>query len=230
MRAIFYDTETTGLRAEKDFIVEIAAFDPVKNDHFVSFINPGVPIPPETSAIHHITDEMVENAPDFSVVGQQFVDFCGPDALLIAHNNDRFDKLFLNAEFKRNSLVVPSTWRYLDTLMWARRYRPDLPKHGLQVLREHFEIPSNQAHRALDDVIVLHKVFECLIDDLTLQDVVELLDGSKNLTSMPFGKFKGTPLELVPKDYLKWLHGSGALDKEENVELKAAFVEKGLIK
>ena len=47
---------------------------------------------------------------------------------------------------------------------------------------------------------------------------------------MPFGKFKGTPLELVPKDYLKWLHGSGALDKEENIELKAAFMEKGLLK
>ena len=199
MRAIFYDTETTGLRAEKDFIVEIAAYDPVKNDHFVSFINPGVPIPPETSAIHHITDDMVQDAPPFSIVGQQFTDFCGPDALLIAHNNDRFDKLFLNAEFKRNDLVVPATWRHLDTLVWARRYRPDLPRHGLQILREHFQILFNQAHRALDDVIVLHKVFECLIDDLTLQDVVELLMVLKTPQACLLANSKGHLLNLCRK-------------------------------
>ena len=128
------------------------------------------------------------------------------------------------------SFFRSTTWRYFDTLLWARRYRPDLPRHSLQALREHFEIPANQAHRALDDVIVLHKVFEALVDDLTIQDILELFLAPKSFSTMPFGKYKGTPIEKVPGDYLKWLQGSGALDKDENAELKSALLEKNLIK
>lgn len=65
-RPIFYDTETTGIRSDKDRIVEIAAFDPFHNRSFDKLINPRCPIPSDASAIHHITDEMVKDCPDFS--------------------------------------------------------------------------------------------------------------------------------------------------------------------
>ena len=75
-RFIFYDTETTGLKAEKDRIVEIAAYDPLKEAYFEELINPNCPIPAEASAVHKITDEMVASAPSFTEVSQKFIDFC----------------------------------------------------------------------------------------------------------------------------------------------------------
>jgi len=231
MHVIFYDTETTGIRSESDFIIEIAAFDPIRQQTFESLIKPPISIPAEATNIHHITNEMVADAPSFAEVGKKFIDFCTEDALLIAHNNDAFDVHFLRAEFKRSSLELPN-WKYLDTLKWSRKYRPDLPRHALQFLRELYQIEKNNAHRALDDVIVLHQVFEKMKDDLDYSKVYELMQShapQKNVSAMPFGKHQGMPLEQVPKSYLSWLYKSGALDKEENEGLKKRLVELELI-
>lgn len=221
-KPIFYDTETTGVRPDKDRIIEIAAYDPMRNESFVQFINPGIPIPPESTAICKITDEMVKDADSFAIVGQKFIDFCGADAVLIAHNNDRFDKPFLEYETKRCSLQLPS-WKYLDTLKWSRKYRPDLPSHALQNLREVYGIEANQAHRALDDVVILHKIFTMMTGDLTFDQVMTLIEQPLSMDRMPFGKFQGRPLSEVPKDYIRWLRDSGALDKPENKELSEKF-------
>jgi DNA polymerase-3 subunit epsilon len=228
-RPIYYDTETTGTRPDKDRIIEIAAFDPVRNETFVKFVHPGCPIPPESTAITNITDEMVSNAPSFQVIGQMFIDFCGPDAVLIAHNNDRFDKLFLEAESARNNLVLPA-WKYIDSLKWSRKYRSDLPSHALQNLREVYGIQANQAHRALDDVMVLYKIFSTMVDDLQMETILNLLSQPTDLSRMPFGKYQGRPLAEVPPDYVQWLKGNGAFDKPDNKELKEGFEKLGLLK
>lgn len=227
-RAIFYDTETTGVKSDKDKIIEIAAYDPFLDKSFVSLVNPKIPIPPEASQIHHITDEMVADAPDFKEVGKAFMEFCSGDVVLIAHNNDAFDKLFLQQEFARAELAFPQ-WQYLDSLKWARKYRPDLPRHSLQHLREVYQIPANQAHRALDDVIVLHKVFSFLIGDLTIESALELMKVESTMRHMPFGKYKGTLLQDIPTHYIKWLFENGALDKPDNDLLKKSFEKLGLL-
>lgn len=228
MRAIFYDTETTGVRSEKDRVIEIAAYDPLNGTSFESLIHPGCPIPAEATAIHHITDEMVANAPSFAEIVPKFLEFCQGDVCLIAHNNDAFDIFFLKAEFQRSSSVWPN-WKFFDTLKWARRYRSDLPRHTLQFLRELFGIPANNAHRALDDVMVLYQVALCLMDDLSIQEAYQLLNQPKPLHHMPFGKYQGQPLKSVPKDYLAWLKKSGAFDKAENQELKSSFELLGVL-
>jgi DNA polymerase III subunit epsilon len=228
MRPIFYDTETTGLRPKVDRVVEIALFDPTLNKTYCSFINPGIPIPPEQTAIHGIDDAMVKDAPSFADIAREFALFCQGDTVVIAHNNDTFDLLFLEAEFARAGLPFPSL-RFLDSLKWARRYRPDLPRHTLQILREHFGIPENRAHRALDDVLILHQVFSHLIDDLSYDEVFRLMNKPRILHHMPFGKHAGKPLKHLPKDYLQWLQGSGALDKNENKELKESLLHLALL-
>lgn len=228
MRAIFYDTETTGTRSEKDRIIEIAAYDPVNDLTFEKLVNPGCPIPPEATAIHHISDEMVSKAPSFGEVSEDFIKFCEGDVVLIAHNNDGFDYHFLKAEFGRCGRDMPS-WKFLDSLKWARRYRRDLPRHTLQFLREIYGIAANNAHRALDDVVVLHKIFSFMTDDLTIDDIYALLNTPRELQHMPFGKHQGTPLKSLPKDYIKWLAGSGAFDKPDNSELKLSLEKLGLL-
>jgi DNA polymerase III subunit epsilon len=228
LRPIYYDTETTGIRNDKDRIIELAAFDPIENRTFCQFINPGCPIPPEATAIHKITDEMVAQAPSFKEVAESFIAFCPPETVLIAHNNDAFDKLFLEQEFKRASLEFPQ-FRFVDTLKWARKYRSDLPRHTLQSLREVYGFSANQAHRALDDVIVLHQVFSAMIDDLSIEKVLELLSCPRVLSRMPFGKHQGKLLAEVPKNYVAWLASTGAFDKSENQELKGNFEKLGLL-
>jgi DNA polymerase III subunit epsilon len=227
-RPIYYDTETTGTRSEKDRIIELAAFDPIENRTFVSFVNPGVPIPPEATAIHRITDEMVADAPSFKDAALAFMEFCPEETVLIAHNNDAFDKLFLEAEYKKAGLPFPS-WGFVDSLKWSRKYRPDLPRHALQFLREVYGIPANKAHRALDDVIVLHEVFSQMIDDLSIERVIELLSRQSAINRMPFGKHQGKPLAEVPRDYVRWLDSSGAFQKSENSELKSGFEKLGYL-
>lgn len=229
MRCIYYDTETTGVRVDKDAIVEIAAFDPDGNREFVSFVQPGMPIPEEASAIHGITEEMVKDAPPFADVAKEFITFCGEDAVLLAHNNDRFDKLVLHHEGIKHEVIWPANWMHLDTLTWARRYRPDLPKHSLQFLREIYNLPANTAHRALDDVIMLHQVFSRMTDDLPLKTIIELLKEERAITHMPFGKHRGKPIEEVPSDYVQWLKKSGAFEKRENESLQLAFQAKGVL-
>lgn len=226
--AIFYDTETTGIRSDKDRVIEIAAYDPLTNRTFEKLVHPGCPIPAEATAIHHITDEMVANAAGFDVVGKEFVEFCGEDAVLIAHNNDMFDLLFLKAEYQRIQHPFPE-WKFFDTLKWARRYRPDLPRHTLQFLREIYGIAANNAHRALDDVIVLHQVFCGMCGDLTIEQAYTLLNQPRSLTTMPFGKHQGRPLDQIPADYIAWLKDKGALDKDENKQLREAFQQLGLL-
>jgi DNA polymerase-3 subunit epsilon len=231
LRPIYYDTETTGTKPDEDRIVEIAAYDPVRNATFVRFVNPGIPIPKEATAIHHISDEMVKDAPNFKIIAKEFMEFCSDEMVLIAHNNDSFDIHFLRNEFKRAGLSFPE-WQFLDTLKWARRYRPDLPRHGLQFLRETYDIPENNAHRALDDVMVLYQLFSKMIDDLTMEQILELLkrpEREREISLMPFGKHQGLPLQEVPKNYIRWLADSGALAKEENKPLKLSLEKHGLL-
>lgn len=227
MRPIYYDTETTGLKAERDRIIEIAFYDPQRKKEFVSFIDPEMSIPQESTKITGITDEMVKNAPKFKDIIPDLIAFLEEPCVLIAHNNDAFDIFFLKEEFKRAQSTLPN-YKFLDTLKWAKKYRPDLPKHSLQYLREVYKIQENNAHRALDDVIVLEQVFSKMIDNLPIETVWNLLylkPVEKAFTNMPFGKHKGTPISKLPKNYVEWLKQSGALDKPENTELKKAIEE-----
>lgn len=227
-RPIFYDTETTGVKPGKDRIIEIAAYDPIQDRQFCTFVNPECLIPAESTAICHITDEMVKDAPLIREALSSFMDFCSGEVVLIAHNNDAFDKQFLEFEMNRAQLKMP-LWPFIDSLKWSRKYRSDLPRHSLQFLREVYNIQANQAHRALDDVIVLYQIFSRMVGDLSMEQIENLLSQSSAVTRMPFGKHAGKPLSEIPKDYVEWLSKNGALDKKENTVLKENFQKLGLM-
>ena len=148
--------------------------------------------------------------------------------MLIAHNNDAFDKPFVLAECAKAGYTFPE-YPSVDTLKWARKYRSDLPRHTLQYLREVYGIAANNAHRALDDVLVLEQVFSQMIDDLSIEQVLLLLSKSAPVTRMPFGKHQGKSLQEVPKSYIRWLAESGAFDKPGNSELKKSLTDLGLL-
>ena len=196
LRPIFFDLETTGTFPQKDRIVEIAALDPVNNTSFQRLVNPGIRIPEDVIKIHGITNEMVQEAPPFAVVARDFLAFTAGNVVMVAHNGELFDLPFLQAEFKRHSVSFSPEWIFVDSLKWARKYRKDLPRHALQFLRQQFSIPANTAHRALDDVIVLHEVFKLLTDDLSCEEVLQRIEGIKITPSVAKAKEEVCALEL----------------------------------
>ena len=150
-----FDVETTGMSPVRDRIVQIGAVR-IDRDGFISryqtLVNPGKAIPPGVICVHHITDEMVADAPNFSRAGREFLAFAH-DSTLVAHNA-RFDLSFLQESLARTGLPL---WkgRTLDTLRLVKTTHPGLPSYRLQALRAIFHLESDdtmQAHRADADV------------------------------------------------------------------------------
>ena len=102
----FFDLETTGTDVSKDRIIEIAIIKVNIDGSRESLeirLNPGIPIPPESTLIHGITDEMVVNEPKFKDEARNIYNFLkGCD--LAGFNSDRFDIPLLVEELLRADL------------------------------------------------------------------------------------------------------------------------------
>jgi len=112
---IFFDLETTGTDNVKDRIVEFALIKVSpdgKRDKYVKRVNPGMPIPPESTLIHGITDEDVKNCPTFKQIAHNLYDWMkGCD--LGGYNSSKFDIPVLAEEFLRAGVNVDFTERHM---------------------------------------------------------------------------------------------------------------------
>lgn len=150
-----FDVETTGMSPTNDRIVEIAAvrIDPGgKLERFQTLIHPGRRIPPAATSVHHISDDMVQDAPNFKEAILGFLQLA-EESTLVAHNA-LFDLGFLQEGLARVGLPL---WngKTLDSLRLLRKTHPGLPSYSLQSLRAYFQLPSEKgmnAHRAGADV------------------------------------------------------------------------------
>jgi len=130
-RAIcIFDLEATGTNVLEDRIVDICVLrrEPDGTETvFSSLVNPGVPIPPEASAIHHITDEMVADQPRLSDLAPKILEIF-KDADLSGFNAAKYDIPLLSAEFKRFGGEWPGqNRRVVDSFtIFARKERRDL--------------------------------------------------------------------------------------------------------
>lgn len=102
----------------------------------------------EVIAIHHITNEMVENAPTIAEVLPKFVEFIRGSVLLAHHA--QFDLGFVAASLEESGLALPSEITVCTSLL-AQATVPETPNHRLQTLVPFFGVDPGQAHRALDD-------------------------------------------------------------------------------
>ncbi len=99
----FFDIESTGTNVVNDRIVEISIFkvNPDNNTESKTLkVNPGIPIPEETTAIHGITDADVSGSPLFKDIAQDLYDFI-KDCDLAGFNSNKFDVPMLIEEFLR---------------------------------------------------------------------------------------------------------------------------------
>lgn len=181
------DFETTGLDPRRERVVEIGALrfriaaqdrdagplfeavaestpdeEKLREEGCLSvLVNPGIPIPSITTAIHGIGDDDVKDAKTFAEIAPALATLA-KDAIIVAHNAP-FDLSFLGAELSRAELPASEN-ESIDSRIIARAAYPGLPSYRLVDLTRTFGIDAGRSHRALDDarscaVLFLHAAF-----------------------------------------------------------------------
>ncbi len=112
-----FDLETTGINISSDRIVEIAIVKLAPDGTQTSYlkkVNPGIPIPPEITAIHGISDDDVRNEPSFRDIALEVLEFIG-DADLGGYNSNKFDIPVIVEELMRAEIDIDfSEKRFID--------------------------------------------------------------------------------------------------------------------
>ena len=112
---VIFDLETTGISPNYDEVIEISALK-VKGgkvvDEFNTLVNPGRKIPFGATKVNGITNAMVAEAPAFSHVLAEFLDFA-EGLVLVGHNIARFDMTpsSILAKFRRTIMWIRCRWR-----------------------------------------------------------------------------------------------------------------------
>jgi DNA polymerase-3 subunit epsilon len=183
MIEVILDTETTGLSADKDRIVEIACIElsnhiPTKNI-FHTFINPETKVSADAFSVHGYSDEFLSNKPKFKEIVKNFLDFV-KDKKLVIHNAD-FDLGFLNNELRRLNVKPILKSDVVDTLQIARSKFPGVG-NSLDALCKRYKInvEAREKHSALVDCHLLSKVYIELIDKKELTLDLELSNKGNN--------------------------------------------------
>lgn len=166
---VVFDLETTGLldNGVPCKIIEIGAVKIVGGvctEYFSTLVDPEMHIPEGASATNHIYDDMVEDAPTIDNVLPDFLAWAG-NAVLVAHNGDKFDFLVLRNAAAELGMTVPN--RTKDTMVLAQAYRNVTGRRGqlnLRVLSKEFGIDLVEAHRAYYDAYATAQLFIKLCD------------------------------------------------------------------
>ncbi len=157
-----FDLETTGLLPHRDAVIQIGAVRVmrgriVEGECIDQLVDPGRPIPPATTRVHHITDAMVRGAPPLTEAAPVLHDFAR-DTVLVAHNAP-FDLAFLKARSAETGL----DWRHpvIDTVLLSAILFGTTEKHTLDALctRLGITIPPKLRHTALGDAQATAQAF-----------------------------------------------------------------------
>lgn len=151
------DTETTGLSAYYDEVIEIGILKVRSGDvtdRYEQLIRPKYEIDGFITSLTGITNEMVADKPPIEDVKEDVLAFLGND-IIVGHNTS-FDVRFLAAGFQENI-----NNEYMDTMQFARKLYPDLPHHRLSDLSEHLNLTNNE-HRAIADCVTTMELYEAM--------------------------------------------------------------------
>lgn len=227
------DLETTGVSITQDRIVEISiikVYPDGSKDIKTRRINPGIPIPPEASAVHGIYDEDVAHEPSFKALGngiKQFLDNCD----LCGFNSNKFDFPILTEEFLRAGMDVDFRDRHLvdvQQIFFKKEPRSLAAAYQFYCGKE-----LVNSHSAEADALATVEILYAQLDRYTdLERNVaflgqfskgdDFMDYSRRIKlvnkvpTFNFGKYKDKPvLEVLKKEpqYYDWMmKGDFALD------------------
>lgn len=164
-RQIFFDTETTGLDADKgDRIIEIGCLEMVDRrltgNSLHLYLNPERSSHPDAVKVHGLTDEFLADKPKFGEVVDELLGFLRGAELII--HNAAFDVAFVNAELNRvrRGAITDVVDKITDTLSMARELFPG-KANSLDALCRRLEVDNSNRtlHGALLDAGLLAEVY-----------------------------------------------------------------------
>ena len=223
---VFFDLETTGIDIAKDRIVEISMVKVMPNGEEIvktRRINPGMPIPPESTAIHGITDEDVKDCPKFKEIAKSLaaqIEGCD----LAGFNSNRFDIPMLAEEFLRAGVDVDLNRRkFIDVQSIFHKMEQ---RNLTAAYKFYCNKDLTNAHSAEADTMATYEVRKAQLDRYPeLENDVNFLSKYSSFTNnvdfagrmvynekgqevINFGKYKGRLVEEVLKSdpsYYAWI-------------------------
>lgn len=167
---IFYDLETTGLKPNEDYAIEIAAlkFNPTGDDTLEPvgtlhlYLKPPFALPEKITELTGITDEMLENAPTYADAWEQIHEFIGDEPVLAGYNSSSFDDKFLVRMWEMFGCQL-NIKHSADVLKMARERvsKSKTENHKLGTIAALFGVDEGVTfHNALDDVTVTKRLFD----------------------------------------------------------------------
>ncbi len=246
----FFDLETTGISTAKDRIIDICIVKALPGGEVVSKsqrVNPGMPIPLESSLIHGIYDDDVTDAPAFKTIARtlaQFLDGCD----LAGFNSNRFDVPLLVEEFLRANVGFDVKNRRLVDAQ--RIYHLMEPRNLSAAYKFYCGKTLENAHSAEADTLATLEVLDAQVQryigqvcksdngqDVSIQNDMDVLHSltvnrnvdlagriilnSKGEEVFNFGKHKDIPvLEVLKKEpsFFDWMQkGDFALDTKRRL-------------
>ena len=235
---VFLDLETTGINVVTDRIVEIALLKIFPDGHEeekLQRINPGIPSPAQSSAIHGIYDEDVKDAPLFKEVAKIYAKFIeGCD--LAGFNSTRFDIPLLSEEFLRVDIDLDmKKHKFVDVQIIFHR----MEKRTLAAAYKFYLMQDlENAHNAMADTKATYEVLKAQLDrydgiefddngkksipvvnnidalasfsafDKSVDFAGRIVYDEKGVEVFNFGKHKGKPVEKVLQEepgYFSWM-------------------------
>lgn len=223
---IFFDIEATGLSTIHDRIVELSLVkvfpDGTDEVHTLRF-NPTIPISPEASAVHGISDEEVESCPTFKEKAAELNDYFA-DCDLAGYNSNVFDIPMLVEEFLRAGIDFDTTTRsFIDVQTIFHKMEP-------RTLTAAYKYYCNKdlvaAHSAEADTLATYEVLKAQLDRYAeVQNEVSWLAqftrrnnnvdlagrivmNEDNVEVFNFGKYRGRPVADIlryDRGYFDWI-------------------------
>jgi len=236
------DLETTGPQVKVDRIVQVAVIkvrEDLSETEWSTLIDPEMPIPRESTEVHHITDEVVRGKPAFRDVAS--ILSRGLSGCYICAYNGDFDLRFLASEFRRVNVPLPTWLALVDPFAVFQMMHPRTLEAAV---RHYLGEELKGAHDALVDARAALRVLMAQLErhpelpqDLpSLITALERRDSSRvdakgklawrhGEVVINFGdKWAGTPLRQVDRSYLEWILRS---DFPEDVRRIVAMALRG---
>ena len=179
-RFVVIDTETTGFKAYAGdeicsiALIELQGTEPT-GKNYNSLVNPGRPIPPESTEIHGIHDDDVKEAPVIEQILIEIADFIG-ESVVIGHHVG-FDLRFLNRILQKE-LLCRLNHPWLDTMLLYHAASGRVGHYCLDEVATSLKIGLEDRHTAKGDARITASLFKALVERLNAEEITtqELVD------------------------------------------------------
>lgn len=177
---VFFDTETTGLSKQFDWIIQLSAVkldrDTLQElDRWDNYIKPAGPyeISPDATAVHGLTKEFIEkNGKPLKKVGPDFLKFVdGCD--FAGYNSNQYDVLMAYKDFTHAGLNFPIEGvKFYDILAMERKIHPmNLDSVYARYTGKTMEQAGYKAHDSMSDTLATVEVFKKQMEFLDFETI-----------------------------------------------------------